>query len=235
MQKQHGNLPPSPQSIEKNICQLFLLPSPVFKPSIERLRLDEAVRDQAHIFGFNSIMVRLRQVVKAKFVLTPVFQFQYGAIKTGIGNHDAGLRQKFQFQYGAIKTTTPVKFKTDLGCFNSNMVRLRRACVLSRATMRWRFNSTMVRLRLQVRTCLGVSWLFQFQYGAIKTCLGTCTAQDVVRFNSNMVRLRLILRTTIFCTLICFNSNMVRLRQASGTMMQVYCKSFNSNMVRLRL
>ena len=89
---------------KKNICQLFLLPSPLFNSSIERLRLDEAVRDQAHIFGFNSIMVRLRQVVKAKFVLTPVFQFHYGAIKTQDWYKLNRFKRLFQFHYGAIKT-----------------------------------------------------------------------------------------------------------------------------------
>ena len=54
-----------------------------------------------------------------------VFQFQHGAIKILKKVLETLDSQAFQFQHGAIKMQSEGRYRVNLPCFNSNMVRLK--------------------------------------------------------------------------------------------------------------
>ena len=76
-----------------------------------------------------------------------MFQFLYGAIKTGDHDQNEYSRSRFQFLYGAIKTLSVYE---KIGSLN-------------------RFNSSMVRLKHFSYIICNLFERFQFLYGAIKT------------------------------------------------------------------
>ncbi len=81
---------------------------------------------QIQIAGFNSNMVRLKDIKKEGY--DPSFwefQFQYGAIKSQENEKIVETLMQFQFQYGAIKSCRHTYLRCELICFNSNMVRLK--------------------------------------------------------------------------------------------------------------
>ncbi len=76
--------------------------------------------------GFNSSMVRLKEVDSPATRLHVKFQFQYGAIKGREVTTCLALLNSFQFQYGAIKGRKYVREGCNKEiCFNSSMVRLK--------------------------------------------------------------------------------------------------------------
>ena len=76
---------------------------------------------------------------------------------------------KFQFQYGAIKRKYPFGLADVFAHFNSNMVRLRETLSARLRISGQHFNSNMVRLRDVLDLENQDVYIFQFQYGAIKS------------------------------------------------------------------
>ena len=74
--------------------------------------------------------------------------------------------------------------------FNSSMVRLRGLLLEELPTTPSYFNSSMVRLRADGRRSIGRRYLFQFQYGTIKSSGNSIRGKLRDYFNSSMVRLR---------------------------------------------
>jgi len=73
------------------------------------------------------------------------------------------------------------------------MVRLKVNWQNSIVTMPTDFNSSMVRLKVEAETLDSlVEYIFQFQYGAIKSQLGYKGYIQLANFNSSMVRLKAI-------------------------------------------
>ena len=144
-----------------------------------------------------------------------------------------------------------------MGCFNSNMVRLKAKHTPFPEMRDLSFNSNMVRLKDLLKDKKFSPYLFQFQYGTIKRQCVVIQFRAVLSFNSNMVRLKAICAISLQDSNLCFNSNMVRLKgnNASlilkgyvwfqfqyGTIKSICAISlqdsnlcFNSNMVRLKV
>ena len=120
------------------------------------------------VADFNSSMVRLKDLLLSIFIVTRLFQFQYGAIeRSSCTNSRSSLYisipvwcdwkdvavlvitpvEKFQFQYGAIERSEAVAIPVKATYFNSSMVRLKE-CIPRRNDVNCQhFNSSMVRLK----------------------------------------------------------------------------------------
>ena len=97
--------------------------------------------------------------------------------------------------------------------FNSNMVRLKVKLINKQLCQLPNFNSNMVRLKVEQNGWnVNQIYIFQFQYGSIKSFPKTKAIAFCFYFNSNMVRLK---GAMIYCNYALdkdFNSNMVRLK-----------------------
>ena len=93
-----------------------------FNSNMVRLREAKKMVNMIYQPNFNSNMVRLRVKTSDS---AQEFQFQYGAIKSGVFNRRGKPLMQFQFQYGAIKRIFYSLIWLYLFYFNSNMVRLR--------------------------------------------------------------------------------------------------------------
>ena len=67
---------------------------------------------------FNSSMVRLRVYInRQKPIQLPIFQFQYGTIKSIKTADPKKVIKRFQFQYGTIKRGLSMEVSMDLTIF----------------------------------------------------------------------------------------------------------------------
>ncbi len=79
-------------------------------------------------------------------------------------------------------------------------------------------------------------YLFQFHYGAIKTCSSLSSYRPTkLSFNSTMVRLKHVAGEPEPASKTSFNSTMVRLKHHPTLFTCLMIKRFNSTMVRLKL
>ena len=98
-----------------------------------------------------------------------------------------------------------------------------------------RFNSSMVRLKVNSSISIGVSASrFQFQYGAIKGLISEKIQMPFRSFNSSMVRLKAEQQEEAANMLLGFNSSMVRLKADQDNHNHLFLLCFNSSMVRLK-
>jgi len=103
------------------------------------------------------------------------------------------LLNAFQFQFGAIKSMPAEIASNKALCFNSNLVRLKVFCSITRFTGDFRFNSNLVRLKGWEPPSGSFSpSMFQFQFGAIKSTLPPVIEMWKRSFNSNLARLKAI-------------------------------------------
>ena len=121
--------------------------------------------------NFNSSMVRLKAPSSTAVIRIFLFQFQYGAIKSQRSNAGADSTTLFQFQYGAIKRISSSSCCVNSLDFNSSMVRLKEGAATMNLKLLSYFNSSMVRLKVFPISASSQNIIFQFQYGAIKSCL----------------------------------------------------------------
>ena len=142
--------------------------------------------------GFNSKLVRLKDITEYRLLTPYQFQFQTGAIKSRLacaavprpryfnsklvrlkGNRRAlrHSRREFQFQTGAIKRRRPLNLEAFLKpYFNSKLVRLKGTRFSGRVlNARGCFNSKLVRL---------------------KDAAGSAVSTFIASFNSKLVRLK---------------------------------------------
>ena len=165
---------------------------------------------------FNSIKVRLKLIVLVFYLLSVIFQFHKGTIKT------FSLRTQ----------------KSTIVYFNSIKVRLKRIIRTHFGSGRRYFNSIKVRLKRMMLLLLFAYMLFQFHKGTIKTVTRLILHDFLMNFNSIKVRLkRFLLRLEetqstyfnsikvrlkpfvppcVLCVLLYFNSIKVRLKQNNG-------------------
>ena len=100
---------------------------PYFNSSMVRLKVFNYRICNCSLLYFNSSMVRLKGRNKNVFrCYYSLFQFQYGAIKSGISKViPLANVSEFQFQYGAIKSLGVITTFKSFRYFNSSMVRLK--------------------------------------------------------------------------------------------------------------
>jgi len=162
---------------------------------------------------FNSNMVWLKATCPLTPVPSPIFQFQYGLIKSLFHPNDGVGGCTFQFQYGLIKSLLGKKELLHLTHFNSNMVWLKgtgkkpafkrfpafqfqygliKSLLLFSARLvkqKFQFQYGLIkRIFRQLKICIIL--LFQFQYGLIKRKDLEGNLEALYHFNSNMVWLK---------------------------------------------
>ena len=118
---------------------------------------------------FNSIKVRVKRQMRQRMLMTTVFQFHKGTIKTSFSQFTIFLSAWFQFHKGTIKTARmdgrlnlPSTFQ-----FHKGTIKTTPSAIST--SSRPYFNSIKVRLKRQMRQRMLMTTVFQFHKGTIKT------------------------------------------------------------------
>ena len=140
----------------------------------------------------------------------------------------------FQFLYGAIKSGLTPGSQRFLFNFNSSMVRLKVTIVRTVTLYSHYFNSSMVRLKGGGGSGYSTLFSFQFLYGAIKSGQAGRRKNNVSNFNSSMVRLKVACRLGggLESTSFQFLYGAIKSGRVDGIV--IATTDFNSSMVRLK-
>ena len=117
---------------------------------------------------FNSIKVRLERAIARIILLTSIFQFHKGTIRTSVCKGNT-LFSEFQFHKGTIRTLIHLFLPITIFWFQ--------------------FHKGTIRTRSPASACRSIP-LFQFHKGTIRTIIGSGSkGNGYVHFNSIKVRL----------------------------------------------